>query len=327
MYWVALVLFFLVSFGGAQSNNQNDSSDIVLRFGGDVLLAARYEEGVGSNLTKAFEGLDLFQTDDLSVVNLECPVTTRGTRRVKPFTFRMKPAALNAIRSAGIEVVNLANNHIYDFGRVGLFDTIHALDSADVQHVGAGRNREEAHKPCIKEIKGRKIAILGYYGPGESPGATSKEGGVAVRRLDVIAKDIRLLSESRSADYIVIILHWGTEKATIPDHDQRQLAHRVIDAGADAIIGHHPHVLQGIERYKDGVIVYSLGNLIFGGNSRHTYDTGVFEIRLRDDNRQYRFIPVRVTNWNAGVLVGTEGDQLLNSIRKLSTIFRRSIFN
>ena len=323
----ALVFFFSSVFSFAQVVNQNDSSAVILRFGGDVLLAARYEEGVGSNLTKAFEGFDLFRTDDLSIVNLECPVTTRGTRRVKPFTFRMKPAALDALKSAGIEVVNLANNHIYDFGKVGLFDTIHALDSADIQHVGAGRNRAEAHTPFIKEIKGRKIAVLGYYGPGESPAATSKEGGVAARRLDAIVNDIQRLRENKSADYIVIVFHWGTEKATIPDREQRQLAHRVIDAGADAIVGHHPHVLQGIEQYKHGVIVYSLGNLIFGGNSRHSYGTGLFEIRLRKDNRQYRFIPVRVTHWNAGVLGGTEGDQLLNSIRKLSTMFPRTIFN
>ncbi|MBI5475052.1 MAG: CapA family protein [Ignavibacteriae bacterium] len=324
---IRAVLFHFAILGIAFCKPAGDSSTVILRFGGDVLLAARYEEGVGANLTTAFDGFDLFRTDDLSIVNLECPVTTRGTRRVKPFTFRMKPAALSAITSAGIEVVNLANNHIYDYGSIGLFDTIHSLDSARIAHVGAGRNRAEARTPFLKVIKGRRIAVLGYYGPGESPVATNKSSGVAPRQSDVIAEDIRSLRDSRRADYIVIIFHWGTEKATVPDNEQRVLAHQVIDAGADAVIGHHPHVLQGIERYKHGVIVYSLGNLIFGGNSRHTYDTGLFEIRLVGESPKYEFIPVRVKNWNAQMLSGKDGDQLLYRMRKLSTIFPRSIFN
>ncbi|MEK7251469.1 MAG: CapA family protein, partial [Bacteroidota bacterium] len=275
-----------------------------------------------------------FRTDDMSMVNLEVPVTTRGAQQRKPFTFRMKPRFLEAITSAGIDVVNIANNHIYDFGKKGLYDTIASLDSAKVSHVGAGRNHNEAHQPVIKMIVGKTIGILGYYGRrldsasgGEAPAATGKSCGVAARELNLIERDIRSLKEKDKVDYVVINFHWGTEKAKKPDAEQRAFAHDVIEAGADAIIGHHPHVLQGIELYRNKVIVYSLGNLVFGGNGRHSYDTGVFEIRLSNGGPAYEFIPVRITQWKASVLTGSAGDSLLNQMRTLSSIFPKSIFN
>jgi poly-gamma-glutamate capsule biosynthesis protein CapA/YwtB (metallophosphatase superfamily) len=322
--WLPIILSFVCAMPVFPQGTS--SPEIVLRFGGDVLLAARYEEGVDGDMYRAFQGNDMFKSDDLSMVNLECPVTARGVKQVKPFTFRMKTKFLSVITEAGIDVVNIANNHIYDFGKVGLFDTIAALDSAGIPHVGAGRNIAEARMPVIKTIKGKKLGILGYYGPGESPAATKVSCGVASRDLTLITSDIRALRK-QGVDYIVINFHWGTEKATVPDGEQRRLAHAVIDAGADAVIGHHPHVLQGIERYKHGVIVYSLGNLIFGGNSRENYDTGIFEIRLKGNDVAYRFIPVRVSEWNAQVLKGPAAERLLNAMRKLSTIFHQSIFD
>jgi poly-gamma-glutamate synthesis protein (capsule biosynthesis protein) len=122
-------------------------------------------------------------------------------------------------------------------------------------------------------------------------------------------------------------LHWGEEKADTPDRDQREFAHAVIDAGADVIIGHHPHVLQGIERYKSGVIVYSLGNFLFGGNSRDTYDTALFEVRLMEkNNASYRLIPIRIDRWQARELKGAECEKVLRHVERLSRIFPESIF-
>jgi poly-gamma-glutamate capsule biosynthesis protein CapA/YwtB (metallophosphatase superfamily) len=123
-----------------------------------------------------------------------------------------------------------------------------------------------------------------------------------------------------------VILHWGTEKAVQPDNGQIQFAHALIDGGADAVIGHHPHVLQGIELYKRGVIAYSLGNLVFGGNSRDTYDTGVFEIALGEPSIQFRFIPVRLSGWHLTMLSGREAEDVRIRMFKLSSIFPHSIF-
>jgi len=131
----------------------------------------------------------------------------------------------------------------------------------------------------IVTIRGKKIGILAYYGGGEAPGAGMASPGVARRDLGQVTADILKLH------YTTGRLHrrqspLGTENARTPDESQRTFAHALIDAGADAVIGHHPHVLQGIERYGNGVIVYSLGNFVFGGNSRSSYDTGLFQIRL-----------------------------------------------
>jgi poly-gamma-glutamate synthesis protein (capsule biosynthesis protein) len=298
-----------------------------MRFGGDVLLASRYEEGVAADRHRAFSDFALFKTDDISMVNLEAPVTLRGVQRKKPFTFRMKPEFLEVLTTAGIDLVNIANNHIYDFSKQGLFDTIAYLDSLGLPYVGAGRTRDHAHRPFISTIKGRKIGFLGYYRGGEAPSATKRAAGVALRDLKLIRRDIRALKEKDSVDYVVVNFHWGTEKAKKPDASQRVFARKVIDYGADAIIGHHPHVLQGIELYKNKVIAYSLGNLVFGGNSRHTYDTGILEIRWSVRGLTHSFVPVRITQWKAGILTGPAADSVMNRVRKLSSIFPKSIFN
>jgi len=304
----------------------DSGSAIVLRFGGDVLLAEHYEFGVGDSVSHAFRQLDLLQTADVSMVNLETPVTTRGSRVEKPFNFRMKPRFLRAFTLAGIDIVNIANNHIHDYGPVGLFDTIRHLDSAGILHVGAGRNRKEAHKPVIVEAKGKRIGFLGYYGGGEAPAATRDSAGVARRDLPLIGKDINALRTKDSVDFIVVNLHWGVEKAEEPEPSQVRFARKVVDAGADAIVGHHPHVLQGIECYKSAVIAYSLGNLVFGGNSRSSYDTGLLEIRLEQDTVLYRFNPVRVREWAATELTGAEGDSVIQLVKHRSRMFPKTIF-
>ena len=124
----------------------------------------------------------------------------------------------------------------------------------------------------------------------------------------------------------MIILHWGTERATSPDRAQVAFAHALIDAGADAVVGHHPHVLQGIERYGRGVIAYSLGNFVFGGNDRETYNTGMFEIRLGTGGATYAFIPVKIDRWRASMLSGADSLRLIGSMRKLSSRFPKTIF-
>ena len=301
-------------------------SPLVLRFGGDCLLADHYEEAVGERGDSAFVGFDLLNAADISCVNLECPVTSRGEKVKKPFNFRMKPAFLPALNQAGIDIVNIANNHIFDYGRQGLFDTISYLDSVGLWHVGAGRNEEEARSPVIVQAGKWRIGFEGYYGGGEAPVATGPHPGVAPRSLPVILADIDSLRSRDSVNYVVVILHWGTEKATEPDRAQIQFAHALIDGGADAVIGHHPHVLQGIERYKSGVIVYSLGNLVFGGNSRDTYDTGLFDIELGNQSAKYQFIPIRLQGWKLITLAGREAEDVRSRMYKLSSIFPHSIF-
>ena len=300
---------------------------ITLLFGGDCLLAGSYEEATGDAAGYAFRDFDLLRRADVSMVNLESPVTRRGRRVPKPFNFRAHPRIVSALLEAGIDIVNLANNHIYDYGAQGLFDTILYLDSLGLQHVGAGRNSAEAYHPVIRVVNGRRVGFLGYYGGGEAPGATRNSPGVARREIMRIQEGVHLLRERDSVTYVVVNLHWGTELADHPDSDQVAFAHDVIDAGANAVIGHHPHVLQGIELYDKGVIAYSLGNLLFGGSSRSSYDTGLFEIRLHGDSTSYAFVPVRVEQWSLGLPDSAAGARLLGRMGQLSSQFPNSIFH
>jgi poly-gamma-glutamate capsule biosynthesis protein CapA/YwtB (metallophosphatase superfamily) len=299
---------------------------VTIRFAGDVLFASHYETDMWDSSQSTFRALYRLGGADATVVNLESPVTTRGRRIPKPYNFRMHPRFLSVLAGGGIDIVSIANNHIYDFGPQGLLDTISYLDSVGVRHVGAGRNSMEAHRPVIDTIRGREVAFLAYYGGGEAPGAGKSTAGVARRDLPQVCDDIRSLRNEGRSRYIVIILHWGTERATSPDRAQVAFAHALIDAGADAVVGHHPHVLQGIERYRGGVIAYSLGNFVFGGNDRDTYNTGMFEIRLEAGAVGYSFIPVRIDRWRASILSGADSLRLIGSMRRLSSQFHKTIF-
>jgi poly-gamma-glutamate synthesis protein (capsule biosynthesis protein) len=263
---------------------------------------------------------------DATVVNLEGPVTTRGKKVPKRFNFRMLPAILSVLKSGGIDIAGIANNHIYDYGPRGLLDTISYLDSLGIRHAGAGRDWTDAHRPVIDTLGGRQIAFLAYYGGGEAPGAGRAAPGVARRDLEQVCADIRKIRNEQNSPYVVVMLHWGTELARAPDRAQVAFAHALIDSGADAVIGHHPHVLQGIERYGRGVIAYSLGNFIFGGNERDTYTTGLFEIRLGAGGAKYAFIPVRIERWRASILTGMDSVAATGSMRRLSSRFPKSIF-
>ena len=313
--------------GLPQGFGPDTSSTIVLRFAGDCLLAGHYEVEAGDSADLAFRSSNVLEEADVAMVNLECPITTRGERVEKPYNFRMHPRYLKALLIAGIDIVNLANNHIYDFGDVGLFDTISYLDSVGISHVGAGKNRAEAHQPVVMDLRGTRVAFFGYYGGGEAPKATATKPGVADRNIDEIRIDVRKARNEQGADFVVVNLHWGTELADTPDVGQIYFAHRVIDAGADLIVGHHPHVLQGIERYKSGVIAYSLGNFLFGGNSRRTYDTAVLEARVSGDGVTYAVIPIHVERWSVSTLAGAGAARIIQRVQNLSKIFSRSIFS
>lgn len=277
----------------------NRDSDITINFAGDTTLAWSFEDAVGDDFGYPFAGSPWFGEADITMLNLENAITERGYKVPKEFNFRMPPKYLQVLKDGGVDIVNLANNHVWDYGQVGVRDTIAYLDEAGIYHVGAGATEEEAGKPVIIEIKGKSIGFLGYY---------FMEGNVA--------EDVSALK--KTADVVIVNFHWGTERSNYPESYQVDLAHRAIDAGADLVIGHHPHVLQGIERYKDGIIAYSLGNFIFGGNSRRQHDTYVFQLVIRDGQKIPALIPVRVSEWQPGWLDGEEGKLLIDNIVEYS---------
>jgi poly-gamma-glutamate synthesis protein (capsule biosynthesis protein) len=322
------IIIVLCFFQQPAHADNPDSSGVVLFFSGDVTLAEHFENFVGDRLDYAFNKLRWFGDADISMVNLENPLTLRGKPIEKKFTFRAKPKYAAMLKNAGIDIVTLANNHIYDFGPLGLDDTIDTLAAQNIYFVGAGRNIYEARHPVIFYIKGLRIAYFGYYGThkhSESHPAREDSCGTALRQLPIIKEDIEKYRDQ--VDFIIVNFHWGIEKAEYPGADQIEFAHHVIDYGADLIVGHHPHVLQGIEKYKNKIIAYSLGNFIFGGNSRKTYDTAVLKIELgKDMDVKASVIPVIVNYWQPEILKGKEGQALIKNMKKISDKFEYSIF-
>lgn len=201
-----------------------------------------------SGLGHFTEGLDgIFQHDDLSTVNLETTLTDATEKAAKKFRFKGDPSYTQILTDAGIESVNLANNHIFDYLQKGYKDTKTNLEKANIGYSGYGDT-------YVTEIKGVKVGVLGYEGWDDT---------AEVR--DQAESDILAMREDGVA-IIVVHYHWGIERSYVPEESQRSLAQFTVDAGADLIVGHHPHVVQGIEEYNGKFIVYSLGNFMFGGN-------------------------------------------------------------
>jgi hypothetical protein len=200
---------------------------------------------------------------DLVVANLESPLTHSNRSIPGKCTLRGNPNWAPRLYQAGVHVLSLANNHLMDHGRQGLLDTIDHLTQAGIQWIGAGRNSQEACNPLIVEAAGQKIALLARSSVVvASPSyATPATPGVARFNLQ---ETIAAIKDCRSqADLVLLCLHWGLEHYQYPAPSQRTLARRLIEAGADIVIGHHPHVLQGIEAMNGGVVAYSLGNFLF----------------------------------------------------------------
>ena len=276
---------------------------VTLLFSGDVTLGFHYEEYVEEQIAKGKSrdemlgwGFDRVKgvttRADLFVVNLECPFTARGEKVPKNFNFRASPSLVAALESGGVDVVSLANNHLMDYGEVGLADTLSTLDAAKIPHFGAGRSLAAAREPAIVTVKGTRFAFLGYFFLGdrniEPPQviATPETPGVAGHHHDLALMKKWLVEDIAAAraraDVVIPFFHWGREGKPQPEAYQVELAHLAIDSGAAAVLGSHPHVLQGIETYKGAVIAYSLGNFVFGGNwNPGDKRTALLELKFR----------------------------------------------
>ena len=244
--------------------------------GGDVLLDLTEPEGVDP-FTKVEPSLS---SADVAIVNLEMAITERGEPYDKEFVFRAPGSAALTLAGAGVDVVSLANNHILDFGSEGLEDTISVLDEVGILRPGAGANNAEAYAPRVlvldNEIRVAFVSASAIIPGGFSAGA--ERPGIADAKWAIP----RVLAAVRAAasgnDVVVVSIHWGVERATCPSQDQRDLAQQLIEAGANLILGHHPHVLQPIETFDRTVIAYSLGNFAWHPRYGITGDTGVLEI-------------------------------------------------
>ncbi len=294
------------------SQDSETGGPVVFRFAGDMTLAE--EGGLGvtmsimqvldqqrdGDITRCFSEdlLELMETADIFMLNNEFTFTDRGTPTPnKRWTFRADPSRVEAYNILGVDVVGLANNHAYDWGEVSLLDTLDTLDGAGIDHVGAGRNLAEAMEPIYYTINGRTFAIVAATAiektdeseQGLTKAATETEAGV-LKTMDPTACLEAIRTAKENSDFVFMYVHWGTESTTELDQEQKDLARLYIEAGADAVIGNHPHVLQGFEFYQGKPILYSQGNFWFNTKSRETCLLE-FTIDSETMESQVRFIP------------------------------------
>jgi poly-gamma-glutamate synthesis protein (capsule biosynthesis protein) len=240
---------------------------------------------------------------DLRFCNLECPATDGGRAIPKRYSFRADPAQMHAVLAAGkIDVVALANNHTFDYGRSGLAQTMATMRAAGILAPGAGLGRAAAVAPRLLTVHGLTLAFLAYTS-WTPEGYTPSEDGACLATLDetTLAQEIR--SAKAHADLVILSVHWGKEYAPVPTPYQRDVAHLAIESGADLILGHHPHVTQPLEIYHDRPIFYSLGNALFD-RSDARYSNGLLAlVRLtRGTVTVERQVPFRLEDARAVLL-------------------------
>jgi hypothetical protein len=267
-------------------------------------------ERVGNDFGYFFGGVaDIFKSDHLTLVNLETTLTRATKRADKAFAFRGDPCYANILKEGFVEVVSISNNHIYDYLQQGFEETLAALDDAGIEYCGEG------FLAC-PGIMGISVTCIGDKVWSDSS-ANDLLAGIREAKF--------------RSDVVIVSLHWGREREHYPDAYQQRLARLCIDNGADIVVGHHPHVIQGIERYKGRYIVYSLGNFCFGGNRNPSdKDTFIFQCAFTVIGSDVvesaaSIIPCSVSsvyhvnNYRPTVKTGSEGQRILERIYKYSS--------
>jgi poly-gamma-glutamate synthesis protein (capsule biosynthesis protein) len=340
---VILVALAGVAFAGRQGSSAGDSfvdrparqaaparstagSDkpVVLAFAGDVHFESPIRERLADDPRAVLASVaPVLRQADVAVVNLETAVTTAGSAAAaKQFVFRTPPSAFAALAAGGVDVASMANNHGMDFGEAGLRDSLAAARGARFPVIGIGLDDRHAYAPYRAKVRGQRIAIIGATqvlddeliaawtaGP-HKPGLASAK---TVPRL------LRAVREARAtSDTVVVFLHWGVELVGCATDDQRRLAHQLIRAGADIVVGGHAHRLLGTGRLGKALVSYGLGNFVWYGSSELSVQTGVLLVTMtgrRIDG--YRWEPARIVRGSPQPLSGGERSRAIRSWRAL----------
>lgn len=288
--FLVFVMVVLLSFQGgrAQPVRSAGGDTLTVAFTGDILLdrgVRRQIEDYGIESIFDTRADSLFRCSDVVVGNLECPATTLRTPMMKRFVFRAEPEWLEALRAHGFTHLNLANNHTVDQGRRGLVDTWHNVERYGMVAVGVGNTMEEAARPVLLAEHPRKVwLVASLQMPLEHFPYLPELPSVNQESIDSMVARIRALRTEDSSAVIIVSLHWGKEHTLEPGPMQRRDAHRLIDAGADALVCHHTHTLQTIERYRGKYIYYSLGNFIFDQDRDINRRTCIPQLKITRDS-------------------------------------------
>ncbi|MBU4176024.1 MAG: CapA family protein [Actinobacteria bacterium] len=306
-------------FGRSLSKVAGKANELVMvAAGGDV----NFGDGVTPYLTS--NGVDypwanvsdLFSSANIGFVNLECCISTGGTPvPEKEYCFRGPPDAVGGMARAGVDIVSLANNHSKDYGTGALLDTFTYLEGSGVRWCGGGKDAGEAYECTGLTVHGKTVGFLAFNSivPSGWPATADSPGCATTWDEERVADSIK--SAKSECDYVVSSFHWGIELQTSPTGEQRNLAHLAVDSGADLVLGHHPHVVQGFELYRDRLIAYSLGNFIFSPPREISSKTVLLIATIGPEGLvQAKITPVVIRNCRPVLMEGSQARSWLDTV-------------
>jgi poly-gamma-glutamate synthesis protein (capsule biosynthesis protein) len=321
---------------------------VTLLFGGDISLDDldhAQTQGEGGFFAEVKD----YQQADVSMVNLATPLATAATSLTEELHHKTRPEAVDWLAKSGIDIVNLTNSNLMEYGEEGLAQTLTALDRKGVYRVGAGRNAMEARRPEILDVKGKRIAYLSYAMGGKNAamdttalqkragakdGAAIKElenfkrstafrdrAGLNAQNMPQIVEDLKAIRNQ--VDWIVVNFRWVNQISSQPNFVQTNLARLAIDQGADLVVGYHPNVIQGAEIYKGKPIAYSLGDFVFKSDQAiANQDSAMLKVALQGDQMRVEFVPVQVRDSRPKTLTGPEAETVLQRLQAASAQFQ-----
>ena len=294
---------FLDKYGTMTSRDMGDNGTdtFTLGFTGDINFtetgyvmthAYNMPNGVLDCIDETFQ--NEMKSADIMLINNEFPYSERGQRQVdKKYTFRAKPSHVKYLSAMGVDIVSLANNHVYDYGYDCFVDTLSTLRNEGIAYVGAGMTASEANAPVTFLVNGYKVAYIACSGvedPIKTPVATETSCGVMGSYDNGEAVRIAVEEAAKTSDYVIVFPHWGFENTTVLTNAQHTNSRKWIDAGASAVIGCHAHILQGMDYYKGAPVAYGLGNFWF--NTRDVY-TVLYKLNISGSGIECQIVPGR----------------------------------
>lgn len=306
---------------------ENEDEKIVLSFTGDVSLADNWhvmkamderKQGLSGILSE--EVKNILVSSDITVVNNEFSISNRGEAMIgKQYTFKGNPDRLSLYQEMGVDLVTLANNHVYDYGKDAFEDTLLSLTEYNIPYVGAGYNIEEAKRPYYFIIGGYKIAFVNASRAEKyilTKEATEDSGGI-LKCYDTALFEEAISYARKTSDFVIALVHWGTEGTHVLEKVQEETGKLYIEKGADIVIGTHAHTLQGITFYQGKPIIYNLGNFLFNAK---TIDTAIFNITIsKEGELSYQIIPCLQKNTYTSLLQGSSAQRVIDNLNKWST--------
>ena len=330
--FLLLICLALLGVYFLMSRNTMINKTATILFAGDTMLGRLVNEVIKEKGYNYPWGnvLPQLKKADLRIINLETTLTSSEEKEPKVFNFKSNPEHVKVLQAAQIDIVNLANNHSKDFGNEGLLETIKVLESAEIKHVGAGKNNIEARNPIIVTANGIKIGILGAT-DNEPTWIATKSGPGAnyfhVQQLDQLLADIKALKQK--VDIAIVSLHWGPNMRLRPTQEYIDAAHKMIDAGADIIQGHSAHLFQGVELYHNKLIMYDTGDFVDDYHVDRTLRNDwsfLFFVTINKKGIQgVKLIPILIGNMQVNLAKKPEKSAIMKRMQQLSHEFGTDI--